>query len=62
MLPRNDLVVSIGLEAIVSLFFWRFYPVACARVNLKREFRVEIFCFTFGTYYVGIKICMRMSF
>ncbi len=59
---RNDLVVSIGLEAIVSLFFRRFYRVVCTRANSKREFRVvEIFCFTFPTYYVGIQICMRTS-
>ncbi len=50
------------LEAIVSLSFRRFYRVGCARANSKREFRVEIFCFTFHTHYVGIKICMRTSF
>ena len=38
--PRNDIVVSIGLEAIVSLFYWRFYHVAFARVNSKRDFRL----------------------
>jgi hypothetical protein len=54
-LPRNDLVVSIGLEAIVSLYIPRFYHVACARANSKREFQVEIICFKFRTYYVGIK-------
>jgi hypothetical protein len=55
-------VVSIGLEAVISLFFRRFYHVACARANSKREFRVEMFCFTFPIYYVGIKICMQTSF
>ncbi len=54
-------IVSIGLNAIVLLFFWRFYRVACARANSKREFQVKIFCFTFHTYYVGIKICMQTS-
>ncbi len=29
-LPRNDLVVSIGLEAIVLLYFLRLSHVACA--------------------------------
>ncbi len=52
---RNELVVAIGLEAIVSLFFSRIYHVACARANFKRELRVENNCFTFHTYYVGIK-------
>ncbi len=52
---RNGLVVTNGLEAIISLYFPRFYDVACARVNSKREFRVEIIYFKFRTYYVGIK-------
>jgi hypothetical protein len=34
---RNELVVAIGLEAIVSLFFPRIHRVAWARANFKRE-------------------------
>ncbi len=42
---RNELVVAIGLEVIVSLFFPRFYHVACARANFKKELRVETNCY-----------------
>ncbi len=52
---RNGLVVTNGLEAIVSLYFPRFYHVACSIGNSKIEFRVEIICFKFRTYHVGIK-------
>ncbi len=34
----------------------QFFRVGCARANSKREFQVEIFCFTFCPYYVGIKM------
>jgi hypothetical protein len=34
----------------------------CARVISMREFRVEIFCFTFRTNYVGIQIWMQTFF
>jgi hypothetical protein len=51
---RNELVVPNGLEAIVSLFFPRFYRVACARANLKRELRVENnCCMWYVPYLVG---------
>ena len=53
---RNELVVAIGLEAIILLFFPRIYRVACVRANFKRELRVENKCSTFHMYYVGIKI------
>ena len=38
---RNDCAVRIGLEAIVAIFSPRFYRVACARVNFKKELQVE---------------------
>jgi hypothetical protein len=55
-LPRNDLVVSIGLKAIVLLFFWRFYRGVRESEFKDIELQVEIFCFTFCTYYVGIEM------
>jgi hypothetical protein len=51
---RNECVATIGLEAIVSELLLEILRAACARVKSIREFRVEIFCFTFRTDYVGI--------
>ncbi len=60
--PRNERVATIGLEAIVSELLLENLRAACARVNSMREFRLEIFCFTFRNDYVGIQTCMRTSF
>ena len=60
-LPRDELVVTIEMEAIIALFYWKFYHGAhvmskCRYHTIQREFQLDNFRLPFGTQYVGIKI------
>jgi hypothetical protein len=61
-LTRNELVVPIGLKAIVALFYWRFCHGARARAYPMSEFRNGEFGFAFGMYYIGIQDCTIFFF